>query len=173
MATRVTITKALEAKLRAYKRANEDITAQNLIAEIIEKLDDEQGKREAGVKVSEVQTGLGYKALVSLFRSFLGDSLTTPPKPSTPFIIKVVNKAKEQGIDSTNVEQILRGARRLARAPYRLADLVWNADQYYAAGASASDSISRTSDLHNSEGGDEKEEGPAGRLLYTGRPDAE
>ena len=130
MATRVTITKALEAKIRGTKERNEIIT------EIIERLDDEQGKREVSARLSEAQPGLGYKALVSLFRSYLGDSLLTPPKPSMPYIVKVVNKAKEQGIDSTNVEQIIKGYRAVFRSgPVKLIELVYNADQHYATGA--------------------------------------
>jgi hypothetical protein len=160
MATRVTITKALEAKLRQKWDPLNPEDAFDAIAEIVKRLDDEQGKREAGAQVTEAQTGLGYKALVSLFRSSLGDDLTTPPKPSTSFIIKVVNKAKEQGIDSTNVEQILRGARRLGRAPYRLADLIWNADQYYSAGVRGE---------HTDASGEVAEAEEAGHRIYTGR----
>lgn len=166
MATRVTITKALEAKLRKGEG----------LADVIELLDDEQRKREAA-QSTKSKEGLGYKELVSLLRSYLGDSLLTPPKPNTAYIVRIINKTKEQGLDYTNVEQILLGLRRCmgGTGPYRLGDIVYNADKYYARGlddggstGAGTDSTGSGSEfeLRNSSGGG-KSSGP---VLYTGRP---
>lgn len=136
MATRVTITKALEAELREAKATGSEgyTWSGELIDKIVKLLDDEQGKKRAAASDTETKNGLGYKELVALFRSYLGSALLTPPKPNTPYIVKVINKAKEQGIDSTNVAQISNGALRGGRGPYRLFDLVFNADRYYELG---------------------------------------
>lgn len=160
MATRVTITKALEAEFRncyngVTPRFEEE--AYRLVGRIVEILDDEQGKRAAGSKKLEAKNGLGYKELVALFRSFLGPDLLTPPKPNTPYIVKILNKAREQGVDSTNVAQICNGAKRMGPAPYRLGDLVWNADAYFLRGGEA--------------GGDSKLPGERECLVINGRLD--
>lgn|SRR5574338_22689 len=147
MATRVTITKALEARLRKGEG----------LEDVVKLLDAEQGKRAAAQRAETGEkTGLGYRELVALFRSYLGVQLLTPPKPSAQFIIKMVNKAREQGIGNENVEQILRGAKRHLAPPYRLADLVYNADRYYAdAGI---------------QGRGAEEGGERGGKVFTGRP---
>lgn len=146
MATRVTITKALEAKLRKGQG----------IEDVLELVDEEYRKREAGSK-DPGASGLGYKELVSLLRSHLGDELLTPPKPNTAYIVRIVNRAKEQGVDYTNVEQIVRGVRRLSagRGPYRLADIVYRADECFAAGADR---------VHD------ELQGSEGPSVFTGRP---
>lgn len=160
MATRVTITKALEAKLRKGQG----------LEDVIELLDDEQRKREAA-QSTKSKEGLGYKELVSLLRSYLGDSLLTPPKPNTAYIIRIINKAKEQGLDYTNVEQTLLGLRRCMgrTGPYRLADIVYNADKYYARGApsGAGDSTGSGSEFELRDGSSSGES--SGPVLYTGR----
>lgn len=104
------------------------------LGEIVKLLDEDVKKRATGSGHPGVISTLGYKELVALFRSYLGHSLITPPRPNVGYIVKVVNKAKELGIDYTNVEQITIGLRRAGRPPYRLWDVVYNADRYYHSG---------------------------------------
>ncbi len=159
MATRVTITKALEAKIRNPEGMDE---IRELLDELRNRLDDEQGKRAAAAS-GEPKDGLSYRELVALFRSYLGESLLTPPKPNTAYIVRIINKAREQGIDSTNVEQAIAGFRRAGAVP-RLAELVYNYDKWYQLGADAGGK-----DAGNAENNDGAKE--AVRRLYTGRDD--
>lgn len=177
MATRVSITKALEAKLRQwYEDGSKDTDGYGYIGQIIKLLDDEQGKRVAGSKDAESKSGLGYKELVALLRSYLGDALITPPKPNPTFIVKIVNKAKEQGLDYTNVEKVISGllrlgGERLGSGTYRLADIVYNADRYYAAGGSNEGPGRNPAEVPVSPGDGRKAQ--AVRSVYTGRNDGE
>lgn len=157
MATRVSISKALEARFRDYATRTKDC---KLVDEIVKLLDEEQEKvaRKRAAGTDEPKSG--YKELVALFRFHLGDQLLTPPKPNTSYIVKAINKAREQGIDSTNVEQICTGYRReRGSSPARLFDLIWNADQYFRVGAreGASEEIQNGISEANS-------------IVFTGRP---
>lgn len=123
MATRVTITKDLEARLRAAPD-------NGLAKEVVKVLDDVQRKREAGAPGKP-----GYAALVSLFRVHLGSDLALPPAPDTTWIIRMVATARNMGVSSENVEQIVRGLRRVYRPPYQLSFILTRADVHYSNGA--------------------------------------
>jgi hypothetical protein len=126
LATRVQIKKALEERLRKA-------TGNELAAEIVKLLDEENAKREAGS--TRVKDGLGYKELVSLFRFHLGSDLVLPPEPNTTWIIRMVNTARQMGVKQDNVEQIIRGLRRqYPRGPYQLGFILQRADVHFAAG---------------------------------------
>ncbi len=163
MATRVSISKALEAKLRQKFNPVEDPEeAIECVGKIVELLDEEQEKvaRKRAAGTDEPKSG--YKELVALFRFHLGDQLLTPPKPNTSYIVKAINKAREQGIDSTNVEQICTGYRReRGSLPARLFDLIWNADQYFRGGSEHREYLQE--DLHDADDKDAS-------IVFTGRP---
>lgn len=140
MATKVSINKALEARLRAAKDVD-------LIGEIVRLLDDAQRA------VDSKSPGLGYKELAALFISHLGSDIVFPMKPSTGYIVKIVNKAAELGISKDNVRQICEGLRASWRPPYSFWWVISKADQHFQ-------------QAQRGEKGDE------GRVLHTGRESA-
>lgn len=136
MATRVNISKDLEARLRTELKfppeGGDNPERYGLLQEIVELLDGEQRKREAG---ASGPGKLGYAALVSLFRVHLGSDLALPPAPDTTWIIRMVAAARNMGVSSENVEQIVRGLRRAyPRGPYQLSFILGKADVHFANG---------------------------------------
>jgi hypothetical protein len=124
MATKVNISKSLEAAIRREVEKG----AGSPLVDIV-KLLDETKKRAAGSN-----PGLGYKELVALFRFALGPDLVVPMNPSTGYIVRLVNRAKDLGIVKENVEQIARGVRRGYRPPYSLDFVISRADRHYQLG---------------------------------------
>jgi hypothetical protein len=123
---KISIPAALEKAIRreVEKGAGSPLT------DILELLDAYKPKGAAGSN-----PGIGYKELVALFRSYLGDELVTPPSPNSTYIIRTVNKAQELGINKDNVEQLVRGLRKgYPRGPYRLDFVVGRADLHFHAG---------------------------------------
>lgn len=136
---RVGIKADLERRLRAYKEnhlgSEDSYEVGCLVEEVVALLDKEDVKRAAGSTKSGDKPGLGYKELVALFRFQLGGDLALPPAPSAAWIVRIVNKAREQGINLENVEQISRGLRRNFRPPYSLDFVIFRASEHYSRGA--------------------------------------
>lgn len=110
MATRVTIKVDLERRIRSGDAGALD--------EIVRLLDAEREKREG---VAAPKPGIGYKELVALLRSELGDDLLVPPNPSTAYIVRIVNRIKDYGFTKEDVLRVGRGVRLGGyRAPYNL-----------------------------------------------------
>lgn len=157
MATKITITKTLEARLRKGAHNHEDAKA--LVDEIVRLLD-ETTKRAAGST-----PGLGYKELVALFRFALGPDLVVPMSPSTGYIVRMVNRAKDLGIVKENVEQIVRGLRAGYRPPYSLEFVISRADHHYSRGDGDRQGSGEGNDGHD------MDERDGGLRVYVGRPD--
>lgn len=151
---RITIKKELEKRLRA--------STEPLVQEIVAVLDAELEKRAAGSNVP----GIGYKELVALLRSYLGDDLILPPAAAPTWIIRTVNKAREQGINKDNVEQIVRGLRRgYPRGPYELGFIVNRAGTHYGYGRRPEGELQGST---GASGENEKQNKPT-EMVYTGR----
>ena len=120
---KISISAALERQIRreVEKGAGSPLT------EIVELLDGHK-KRAAG----STTPGIGYKELVALFRLHLGDDLVVPPSPSAGYIVRMVNRAQELGINKENVQQLVFGLRKVyPRGPYRLEFVVQRGDVHY------------------------------------------
>lgn len=143
--TKIVIRAALEKRLRA------DDSHNPLVKEIIQLLDDAQKKPVRSA-------GLSYQEVVRLFRGELGSNLALPPNPSAGYIVRVVTRARDQGLSEENVGQICTGLRRLyPRGPYNLDFVVNSISRAFSVGA-------------NTEGG----EGSRGAaVVRTGRPDVD
>jgi hypothetical protein len=143
---KVGISADLERRIRAAEGEHK------LLGELVKLLGEAGDKRAAGSKPS----GLGYKDLVALFRFHLGDLLVVPMNPSTRYIIRLVNTARDLGITPENVEQICTGLRKTyPRGPYQLDFVVRRADVHYENGKVDSNST-----------GDSVRSG----VVYSGRP---
>ncbi len=124
---KITIKSDLEKRLRA---SHEPLAVE--ICGLIDRAKDR-------IRAPQEHLGVGYKDLVALFRAELGVDLALPPNPSTGWIIKVVNRAREQGVGADNVPQICKGVRKAyPRGPYAL-DFVVNFATRAAVIAGASD----------------------------------
>lgn len=148
---RIRIPAELERRLRQKWNPLDPEEAFDVCGEIV-KLLDEEAERAAALKTRTGEmAGLGYKELVALFRFHLGDALITPPRPSPQYVVRLINRAREMGIHTSNVEQALKGARRTLRGKqYRLADLVYGYDAHFAAGQGDDngDADSRNANVH-------------------------
>lgn len=141
MAVKVSINKDLEARIRYLATHGREDTFElgEAVGEIVKLLDEAHEKSETK-RAAGSKPGLGYKELVALFRSELGGQLALPPAPSPSYIVRIVNKAKEQGISTDNVQQICRGLRRVyPRGPYDLNFIVFRASAHYHSGGSSED----------------------------------
>lgn len=115
MATRVTIKVDLERRIRAG-----DVTS---LVDIVKLLDEERER----VAAPKPASGLGYKELVALLRFELGDDLLVPPKPSTAYIVRLVNKIKDYGLEKEDIHRVAVGVRRSGRKPpYTLEYIVYS-----------------------------------------------
>lgn len=108
---RVGVSIALEKLLRAATQEN----AMESVQAVLQLLD---GYAQAAGK-----PGLGYKELVTSFRDHLGAGLALPPNPSTTWIIRQVNRAKELGLDVDSIREIAERVReKYPRPPW---DFEW------------------------------------------------
>lgn len=85
--------------MREVARAD-DTGASALVVELLELLDAERAKAEKKVP------GLGYKAIVAGLRVGLGNRLALPQNPSTAWIVRQVNRARELGLDVEQIERL-------------------------------------------------------------------
>lgn len=91
------ISAALERELRECGPGS---SAEGLVQDIIALIDAERARAEKKVP------GLGYKAIVAGLRVGLGDRLAVPSNPSTAWIVRQVNRARELGLDVEQIEQL-------------------------------------------------------------------
>lgn len=105
---KINIPAALEKRLRAGERVNEEI-----LALVDAARDAREGKKLGG--------GLAYRDIVAEFRRLLGPALALPPNPSAGWIVRQVTRAKEIGLDLPSIAGIVAGAKRAyPRGPYEL-----------------------------------------------------
>lgn len=111
-------------------------------------------------KRDEKQSGLSYREICLILRDEIGDMLATPPKPDTKFIIRLVNRAKEIGLDEPTLRQLARGLPKKRDGwKWDLEYLIRNAPTLIAAG---------TGNTAESGRPDETTEGGSSNV-YTGR----
>lgn len=102
--------------------------------------------------------GVGYKELVGLFRAALGPKLAVAPNPASLYIIRLVNRARDLGLNAEAITAACAGAQRLypSRTTYDLEFLVNQATNLIAAAETIGDGWPNR-----------------GATVYHGRPEAD
>lgn len=108
--------------------------------ELVQVLDN--AKANIGLRKIEYagKGGLGYRDLLFHFRAALGADLAVPPNPSTGWIIKLVSRAREIGLDESGIRAIAAGARKRKRGPYGLEWLLYQGVELGQSGETGNDS---------------------------------
>lgn len=112
MAIKITVTKAIEEKLRA---AADDCSPGNAFAslarQLVGRIDDARNRKATAEKK------LGAHAILNVMRGVLGTSLILPPMISSGFRSWVANRVAMLGMTLEDVERAAERAKRVYRHP--------------------------------------------------------
>lgn len=143
----------LEKTIRAAAKSGLGRTA--ALEKVVQALDEAQSELRSSI-INRHKPGMPYKDILFHFKKAFGDELALPPDPNTTWVIRLVTRVKELGLNAEAIAKLRVGAKKLyPKGPYDIDFLIRSATRILHA-AETPEAVSESTQVFTGRSGHEE-----------------